>query len=252
MNGVEKVGAMTKFLLLGLCVVLGLVTTLATDGGGDTSKADFKDARVWPLFRCPDDDVRASWTTTPDTPIKILFGGHEISEEGHGDHVLKADIVNHLPPEFEIELKIDSDNAESRKFVVATIIPFSLQDGIGYRIDQDQYLYKVAFASSIWSDDIHVNQIWLESPHVYACVGSNATNHFVWQIEKGTSLSKGLNSSNDFHVSFDGTHDDPRPKLSGEWIVTLRNPSNSAHCNGWKERYETTLFPELRFEIRCE
>lgn len=203
--------------------------------------ANFRECEVWPEQRCTNDSVRAHWTTSPDTPIKIKYPGKEISAPGHGDHLISASDFNALPSEVDIVFKIDIEGGEERTKKVRTIYGFDTYERTG--VDVGDYRYKVDLPPQIWSEDIHVYKLELIFRKSYQCTGSLIEHDLKWQFDKGMNISDYLLPDNEYQISFD-----PQPKAAGVWYFTLENPGDEHSCAGWEL---LNLTPIVEFTVGC-
>ena len=210
--------------------------------------ANFKECEVYPEQRCPDDEVRAHWSTNPDTPIKIRYAGNEVSEDGHGDYVIDASDVNSYPDPLEIEFQIDVSGGERRKKVVNTIHGYENIYRTGTEEDAANYIYKVILPDQVWSDDIYVYAITLISPKGFNCTdrmgGRPFYYHsFKWQFDKTIYVSDYLSNDNNYEFDFS---DDP-VQAQGVWYFTLTNPE--PNCLEWEGLIKA---PTLSFKVACK
>ena len=234
---------MFQYLLFAVVIIVGIITIVSSDDGEKTE--NFKECNVLPQFRCPDDDVRAHWSTSPDTPIKIIYEDKEVEKEGHGDYVISAADVNSLPDPFTVTLKVNTPNGESREFKIETVRGLETYLRTGLRIEET-FRYKIDMLPEIWSDDIIVHSIKLTNPRYYTCTGSLDQHNLQWQFDKGTTISGYLVREGGFETSFD-----PQPTISGTWYFTIQNPSSELYCPGWKLT-STELSPQVEFTVSCK
>lgn len=233
-------------VVLATIMILMIILPIACiDGPGKT--ANFKECKVWPQFRCPDDEVRASWSTSPNTSIKITIGGNTVSKPGHGDLVMSAADFNAYGDVVDIKFKIDIPGGEQRTIRVETIRGFEeyARDGLAVTGSTTPYRYKVDLPAQTWSDDIHVYALTLVKPKSYRCGGSSQETSFKWQYDKTMAISGYLLKENDFQKTFDN----PQPKAAGTWYFTIQNPSDDRSCPGWKE---IDKIPRVTFRVACK
>ncbi|HAN17917.1 MAG: hypothetical protein A2X13_10615 [Bacteroidetes bacterium GWC2_33_15] len=234
----------SKFYQYGLffvIVIIGLITIIATNG---EKTVNFKTVKVYPLFRCPKDDVRAHWTTSPDTPIKIIYNDETHDAPGSGDYLINAEDVNALPNPVVITLKIDASNGESREFTVETIMGIETYSRTGLYISDTRYRFRIEFIPEIWSNDIIVHKIQLQYPQKYTCIGKPDEYLINWQYDKGTAVSGYLTADNGFQAGFD-----PQPTISGIWYFTMLNFGDEKYCPGWDTFPKA---PTVVFQVSCK
>lgn len=231
------------FLTTMIPVLVLPISCLDGDGGGRRT-ANFEKCEVWPEFRCPNNEVRASWSTSPDTPIKITIEGDTVDKPGHDDYVISASEFNQFQDTVKIELKVNVQGGEKRTFTVKTIRGTQSYLRPGAKVSGTDYKYIVELLPEIWSDDIYVYGLELFRPKSYRCIGSSTDNSFNWQYDKGKAVFGYLNKDNGHRVGFD-----PKPKAAGEWYFTLRNPGSEQFCDGWKL---LNTVPQIWFKVECK
>ncbi len=239
--------ARSRLNLILLVLVLLLIPFFlggACDGLTQQKKANFKELEVYPEFRCPGEDVRAHWTTFPDTPIKIQFEGREVSEAGHGDWVLRASDADSLSDPLEITFKIGTAGGETLKKTVDTIHGYEYIARTGTEYDADNYKYKIDLPDQCWSDDIYVYEINIILPKNFNCTEKTGRKDYWlnWQYDKTFYYSGYLNKDNFYNAVFSNG-----VQAQGIWLFGITNPNTS--CLEWETLANQ---PAVQYKVACK
>lgn len=143
-------------ILLTIMVPVLVLPISCIDGpGGGRRTANFKTCKVWPQYRCPDDDVNISWATSPNNPIVIRIGDDSFDKEGQGNWTIPAAEFNNYPDEAVVDMKINIDGGERKKHTVRTVRGSESYSRTALTVSGD-YVYEIDLPHEVWSDDIHV------------------------------------------------------------------------------------------------
>lgn len=235
-----------KRSIFAVCLIIfaGIISGMTTPP--PPPGANFKTFVVNPLFRCPNTDVRISYSTSPDTEVIITFGGQSVTAPGHGDYVIPADTINDLGDEVTVNVKINAQNGESRNPTIKTLLRATKIIRTGLRLTDNQYRFEIEMPDEAWDDNIYINRLELISPRFYTCTGSTTEHKINWQYDKGIYVSGYLTKDNGFAISLS-----PEVQAQGSWFYTFQNPSNDIYCDGWKLFYHSVA-PQVQHTCFCK
>ena len=235
-----------KKSLIAICLIFiaGILSSMSTTP--PPSGANFKYFVVNPLFRCPNTDVRISYSTSPDTEVIIKFGDQTETAPGHGDYVIPANIINSFGDELDVSVTINAENGESKNVTIKTLLRATKIIRSGLRLADNENRFEIEMPDEAWDDNIYVNKLELVSPKYYTCMGSLDEHDINWQYDKGIYVSGYLTKDNGFANSLS-----PDVQAQGSWFYTFQNPGDDRFCDGYKLWY-SSAYPQVQHTCFCK
>jgi len=230
-------------LLRNCLLVLSGFATLFVFAGCKCSRAVIQDLYVGNQYRCVGTDVTLSYSTSPDTPVRIYINGavFQATAPGHWSGIIPAAEIDNLnDPEVEIMVEVIASGDSDTETVTTFFGPQDVQRtalpvGGSPTVDFEDVLQP-----ALWDDNIQVNRIRLLSPHTYECPREipDTTKDHSWQVDKGPSVpSYILESSNNYSANYNNVI------AQGSWMY-----HSNATCYGG---LQTISSPVLIYSFSC-